>query len=76
MNQFEYQVTKHPAGEFQKLIYFCTEEGECNYDSLPSNQMAVLEGMLNERGSQGWELVQLFFGKDGIVALWKREVGS
>ena len=76
MTRYEYEITKHPAEEFQELVYFCNEKGECNYESLPSNQMASLMDILNERGSLGWELVQLFFGKDGIVAFWKKGVTS
>jgi len=34
----------------------------------------VLGGILNERGAQGWELIQLFLGGDGVVAFWKRAI--
>jgi len=74
MKQFEYEITKHPADEFTHLIYFCTNEGECNVDQLPLNQTEVMEKILNERGAQSWELVQVFFGKDGVVAFWKRAI--
>jgi hypothetical protein len=74
MTQFEYEITKHPADEFTHLVYFCTNEGECNVEQLPLDQTQVLEKILNERGAQGWELVQVFFGKDGVVAFWKRMV--
>ena len=73
MKRFEYDVTKHPAEQFGQIVDFCTEQGECNYDELPSGQMASLRHILNERGSGGWELVQLFFGKEGVVAIWRRE---
>jgi hypothetical protein len=74
MGQFEYEITKHPADEFTHLVYFCTNEGECNVDQLPLNQTEVLEKILNERGARSWELVQIFFGKDGVVAFWKRAI--
>jgi hypothetical protein len=73
MKNFEYEITKHPSGEFQKLAYFCTAAGECRIDQLPTDQTGVLRNILNERGHLGWELVQLSFGKDGVVAFWKRE---
>lgn len=76
MKSYEYEITKHPAGEFQRLVYFCTTEGECNYDQLPLDQMRILGDILSERGLKGWELVQLFFGNGGIVAFWKRAVES
>lgn len=74
MKKFEYEITKHPADEFTHLVYFCTKEGECDFDQLPSNQTEVLEKILNERGVLSWELVQVFFGKDGVVAFWKRAI--
>jgi hypothetical protein len=74
MQRFKYEITKHPADEFIHLVYFCTDEGECDFDQLPSNQTEVLKKILNERGTQGWELVQVFFGKDGVVAFWKRAI--
>ena len=72
MQRFEYDITKHPPEKFTQLVYYCSDDGDCNFDQLPSDQMAILGGTLNERGSEGCELIQLFFGKDGIVAFWKR----
>ena len=74
MAGFEYDITKHPAETFHQLVYFCTESGECKLQELPSDQMSALKDVLNERGAQGWELIQLSFGKDGLVAFWKRPV--
>ncbi|HJX34895.1 MAG TPA: hypothetical protein VJ373_06925 [Desulfatiglandales bacterium] len=74
MKKFKYEITKHPSSEFKQLAYFCTDQGECALEELPSNQTDMLKGLLNERGEQGWELVQLFFGKDGIVAVWKKKI--
>ena len=74
MTKFVYEVTKHPADRFKNLVYFCTEKGECTYDELPSDQIKILKDLLNETGSQGWELVQVLFGDDGVVAIWKRPV--
>jgi len=38
------------------------------------DQTTTLVKILNERGEQGWELVQVSFGKDGVMAFWKRKV--
>ena len=73
MKKFEYDITKHPASEFTHLVYFCTAQGECKFDQIPEGQTKVLGEILNERGAQGWELVHLAFGKDGLVCFWKRE---
>ncbi len=74
MKKFEYDITKYPASEFTHLVYFCTDQGECKFDQIPEDQIRVLSEILNERGSQGWELVDLAFGNDGLVAFWKREI--
>jgi hypothetical protein len=74
MKKFEYKITKHPSGEFQKLAYFCSDTGECKMDQLPAAQVEFLKEILNEIGSKGWELIQLSFGNDGVVAFWKREI--
>ena len=74
MKNYEYEIIKYPSDQFSQLTYFCTAQGECELNELPLDQMQTMKGVLNEMGAQGWELVQLFFGKDGIVALWKKEV--
>jgi hypothetical protein len=74
MVRFEYEITKHPAEEFTQLIYFCTDEGDCTLSDLPQDEVAMLLEILNKRGDQGWELIEVFFGKDGIVAFWKRAI--
>jgi hypothetical protein len=73
MKAFKYEITKHPADRFIQLAYFCNEKGECSHDQLPLDQMAVLNDILNDRGSQGWELVQIFFNEGGMLAFWKKE---
>jgi hypothetical protein len=74
MNKFEYKITKHPSEEFKKVVYFCSDEGQCNIDQLPADQLSVMEEIMNERGLEGWELIQLSFGEGGIIAFWKRSI--
>ena len=74
MQSFEYEITQHPADTFREVVYFCTETGECTLDQVPGDQTAMLAGILNERGQQGWELVQVSFGKDGVMVFWKRKI--
>ncbi len=71
---FEYKVTLHPAEAFREMVYFCSREGSCNLELIPSEQLKRMEGLLNEGGRQGWELVQASFGKDGVLVFWKREI--
>ena len=73
MRRFEYEITKHPTDEFAQVVYFCTDKGECSLNRLPSDQMEALSDILNKRGDQGWELVQVLFGDDGMIAVWKKQ---
>jgi len=73
MNRFEYTITLHPAETFRKVAFFCTREGECTLDDLPMDEIETLKGILNDRGEQGWELVSIAFGRNGLFAVWKRE---
>ena len=72
MIKFQYDITKHSSDEFTQLVYFCTDSGECDFDQLPNDQLHLLVDRFNEKGSQGWGLVQVFFGGDGAIAFWKR----
>ncbi len=74
MARFEYEITKHSAEAFHKVVYFCSDRGDCKVDDLPSAQLQELGHILNERGAEGWELTQILLGQDGIVAFWKRAI--
>jgi len=72
MGGFEYDITKYNAQEFTRMAYFCSEKGVCGVEEVPEGQLQVMREILNHRGAEGWELVQLFFGEEGVVAFWKR----
>lgn len=72
MNQFEYEITAYSAEDFKEVVYFCSPDGQCNFERLPSDQLRKLENVLTERGMKGWELIQASIGKEGILAFWKR----
>jgi len=75
MKRFEYEITRHPADTLKQMVYFCTETGEeCTLDEVPGEETKKLSQILNERGNQGWELIQVSFGKNGMMAFWKRKV--
>jgi len=71
MDRFEYEVTTHASDSFKEDAFACSEEGECK---IPGDKNALLTKALNERGLQGWELVQLFINKTGATAFWKRKI--
>ena len=74
MAGFEYDITKHGAEAFSRVAYFCSEKGECGVEEVPADQLQVMRDILNNRGAEGWELVQLFFGQEGVVGFWKRRL--
>jgi hypothetical protein len=74
MRRFEYEITQHPADTFDKVVYFCSEAGQCSIEEVSKDHTRILTDILNNRGREGWELVQVFFGKDGVMAYWKRRL--
>jgi hypothetical protein len=74
MEYFEYDITRHSAESLEKVIYFCSESGQCGIDEVSKDQTRILADILNNRGNKGWELVQISFGKDGVMAFWKRRI--
>ena len=74
MKRFEYKITKHSADTFDKIIYFCSKSGRCGIDEVSKNQTRILADILNNQGRKGWELVQISFGKNGVMVYWKRSI--
>ncbi len=74
MAAFEYDITLHSSEELSQVVYFCNEKGQCDISGIPDKQIKVFTKILNEKGSQGWEAVQIVSGKDGIMVIWKRAV--
>ncbi|NLI34153.1 MAG: DUF4177 domain-containing protein [Deltaproteobacteria bacterium] len=76
MKHFQYKISRHSSDELTQLVYFCSPDGQCSMESIPVNQMEKMQEILNEGGKEGWELIQVAFGKDGFVIFWKREGGG
>ena len=76
MKTLTYKITKHPADTFKELVYYCSEAGECSLQQIPHDQTETLQNILNIEGAGGWELVQVSFGANGILAFWKKEQGD
>ena len=74
MKGFQYKITRHPAETFSELVYYCTEGAECSLEQIPHEQTETLQNILNTEGKAGWELVQVSFGSNGIIAFWKKEL--
>jgi len=74
MDRFEYEITRYSAETFGRMIYFCNQQGDCGIQSVPDDEPQALVDIMNQRGLEGWELVQLLFGRDGAMACWKRKL--
>ena len=74
MKRYRYQISSHPLGRQNKMRVFCSEKGECSLEEMRPSDSQVVMDALNELGEQGWEFVELLFGKDGFVCFWKREL--
>ncbi|MGC9967912.1 MAG: hypothetical protein ABSE08_21225 [Syntrophobacteraceae bacterium] len=74
MDSFEYRVSLHPADVFKDIILFCSSDGSCDMEVVAFEQIKKMETLLNERGLEGWELVQASFGKEGVLVFWKRQI--
>jgi len=72
VENYEYEVITYSSKTFSRLVFFCSEAGDCSFDEIPRNDSTILQELLNQRGAEGWELIQLAFGKDGVVSFWKR----
>lgn len=80
--QFEYTVELLALDEIRGLgdvaeaassiVYACAEDGECTVRDLGKEKLEHLQGYLNRMGQEGWEMVQLFFVRTGVVIFWKR----
>ncbi len=76
MKLFEYQITMHSSESFKDLVYFCSEDGGCTLEQVPSDQKGKLENILNEHGKRGWELAHAAIGREGVLMFWKRIVAD
>jgi len=84
MMQFEYTVElltldeirglRETAEVDRNIVYACAEDGECTIRDLGKEQLEHVEGYLNRMGKEGWEMVQIFFARTGVVTFWKRRI--
>ncbi len=74
METYEYRITKHSADAFRKVMFFCSSQGDCGIDETPAEEFHNVTSILNREGMKGWELVQIMFGKDGMLVFWKRRL--
>lgn len=74
MTRYEYKVTRRLADEFSQVVYFCGLDGSCGVERVPGRQIDKVSEILNDEGRNGWDLVQIAFGKNGMLMFWKRMI--
>ena len=87
MDRWEYQITTHSAGEVLRVreelghppqetgptVVYCDTEGQCFFDEAPNPYVDSIVHILNGKGDQGWELVQVTFRQADFICIWRRE---
>lgn len=82
MPNWRYKITVHESedildslakavGEIPPAIY-CDDQGTCFFDEGPNPFTEAIEHVLSEIGRDGWELVQVIFRPDQMIAFWKQ----
>lgn len=88
MARWEYDITTHSAGEVLKVreelghppdphgpsVVYCDTEGECFFDEAPNPYVEAVVHILNQKGKEGWELVQMTFRENDFISVWRREL--
>lgn len=88
MERWEYEITTHTAGEVLKVreelghprepqgpdVVYCDTEGLCFFDEAPNPYVEAIVHILNEKGKEGWELVQIAFRQNDFICIWRREL--
>jgi hypothetical protein len=69
-------LTTEVSPEAHGTVYACGEEGECAIRDVREEQIQNLQVFLNDKGREGWELVQILFNRKGAVTFWKRPVAA
>jgi hypothetical protein len=86
MKNWEYDITSYsieqvravraelgyPADD-ERAVMFCTDEGLCFFDNIPNPNIKAILHILNGRGAEGWQLVDVAFRTDEMLCFWKRE---
>jgi hypothetical protein len=82
MSDWHYKVTIHePEDILDRLgqtvervppAIYCDDEGACYFDRGPNPFTQAIEHLLNDIGSEGWELVQIMFRPNQMIGFWKQ----
>jgi len=83
MEQWEYDISVFSASQIAaaaqatqntERVLFCEAEGRCFFDDAPNPYLAAMTGVLNERGREGWILVQTILRQQDMICFWRRQL--
>ncbi|NIN68815.1 MAG: hypothetical protein GTO63_29835, partial [Anaerolineae bacterium] len=88
MERWEYDITTHAASEVLEAreqlghppdpqaleVVYCDTEGVCFFDEAPNPYVEAIIHILNEKGKEGWKLVQVTFRQADFIGIWRREL--
>jgi hypothetical protein len=84
MMKFEYTIKLYSMDELKNagidmeeennIVYACRTDGACEIHEVQIEQLDNLSGILNDMGSEGWELIELVFHHSGIITFWKKAI--
>lgn len=83
MERWEHDISVHTAGEVaaraqvtpeEERVLFCGTQGQCFFDAAPNPYIQAISAILDERGRQGWILVQTVLREQDMICFWRRPV--
>jgi hypothetical protein len=79
MERWEYDVTIYPiktGSNQERGVIECDPKGICIQKDMPRTNKEAFLKVLNERGSLGWELINMDYRSETIelACLWKRKL--
>ncbi len=83
MEQWEHAITVHTIDEIltkrkelglqeEGRVLYCGPEGVCFFDQAPNPYLEAIVNVLNERGQEGWMLVQTVLRAKDMICFWRR----
>ncbi len=76
MIPWEYQITIHELPELkaegQKRTIECDQAGLCFVHDVFQGGLQWLEDLFQEKGKEGWELIQSGYHHRQLFCIWKR----
>ncbi len=82
MQRWRYNLTVHTADDILEHLsravdevpptIYCSDTGACYFDAGPNPFTEAIQLLLSQQGEEGWELVQVIFRPNQLIAFWKQ----